>query len=174
MPPRAGWTRPSKRAPASPIASFVDQDGQPLTIAALRGAPWAATFMYTRCPLPTYCPALDRRFQDVQRAIAGDNGLRNVRLVSISIDPAFDSPAVLKAHAKRLEADARIWRFVTAEVASVDRFGERFGLTVVRGAGRPEDFVHSLKTVVVGADARIRRIYSGPDWSSAELVADLT
>jgi protein SCO1 len=156
-----------------PDASFVDQDGQPLPIASLRGAPWAATFVYTRCPLPTYCPTLDRRFQEVQRAIARDDRLRNARLVSISIDPGFDRPAVLEAHAARLDADARIWRFVTGDVATVDRFGERFGLTVSRGGGRPEELVHSLRTVVVGRDGRVRRIYSGTEWTAAELATDL-
>jgi protein SCO1/2 len=156
-----------------PDASFVDHNGQPLTTASLRGAPWAATFVYTRCPLPTFCPALDRRFQEAQRAIAGDDRLRNVRLVSITIDPGFDTPAVLAAHAARLQVDARTWRFATGDVATVDRFGERFGLTVSRGSGSPEEFVHSLKTVVVGDDGRVRRIYSGPEWTATELVRDL-
>jgi protein SCO1 len=156
-----------------PDASFVDHNGQPLTTASLRGAPWAATFVYTRCPLPTFCPALDRRFREAQRAIAGDDRLRNVRLVSITIDPGFDTPAVLAAHAARLQVDARTWRFATGDVATVDRFGERFGLTVSRGSGSPEEFVHSLKTVVVGDDGRVRRIYSGPEWTATELVRDL-
>ena len=56
----------------------------------------------------------------------------------------------------------RIWRFVTGDTDTVDRFGERFGLTVVRGTGRPEEFVHSLKTAVIDAADRVRRIYSGP------------
>ena len=156
-----------------PDASFVDHNGQPLTTGSLRGAPWAATFVYTRCPLPTFCPALDRRFQEAQRAIAGDDRLRNARLVSITIDPTFDTPAVLATHAARVQADARIWRFATGDVATVDRFGERFGLTVSRGSGSPEEFVHSLKTVVVGGDGRVRRIYSGTEWTATELVQDL-
>jgi protein SCO1 len=156
-----------------PDASFVDHNGQPLTTGSLRGAPWAATFVYTRCPLPTFCPALDRRFQEAQRAIAGDDLLRNARLVSITIDPTFDTPAVLATHAARVQADARIWRFATGDVATVDRFGDRFGLTVSRGSGSPEEFVHSLRTVVVGGDGRVRRIYSGTEWTATELVQDL-
>jgi protein SCO1 len=158
---------------AVPDASFVDQDGRPLRIASLSGRPWALTFVYTRCPLPTFCPALDRRFQTVQRAITRNPQLEAAQLVSVSIDPAFDRPPVLKAHAARLDADARVWHFVTGDTDTVDRFGERFGLTVVRGAGRPEDFVHSLKTAVVGADGRVRRIYSGTEWTAEELVNDL-
>ena len=59
---------------------------------------------------------------------------------------------------------------LTGDTDTVDRFGERFGLTVVRGTGRPEEFVHSLKTVVIDGDGRVRRIYSGTDWAPADLV----
>ena len=156
-----------------PDASFIDQDGRALQVASLRGRPWALTFVYTRCPLPTFCPTLDRRFQAVQRAIAQDAQLRGVQLVSVSIDPAFDRPPVLKAHAARLGADAHVWRFLTGDTDTVDRFGERFGLTVVRGTGRAEEFVHSLKTVVIDGANRVRRIYSGTDWASADLVTAL-
>jgi protein SCO1/2 len=142
-------------------------------MSSLDGGPWALTFVYTRCPLPTFCPALDRRFQTVQRVIARDTQLRGVQLVSVSIDPAFDRPPVLKTHAARLGADPSIWRFVTGDTETVDRFGERFGLTVVRGAGRPEDFVHSLKTAVIGPDNRVRHIYSGTEWTPEDLVSDL-
>jgi len=156
-----------------PDASFVDETGERWQVVSMRGHPWALTFVYTRCPLPTFCPTLDQRFQAVQRVIAHDSALRGVRLVSISIDPAFDRPPVLRAHARRVEADRTIWRFVTGETETVDRFGERFGLTIVRGSGRPEDFVHSLKTAVVGADGRLRRIYSGTEWTSDDLVGAL-
>ena len=164
---------PLEPGAAVPDASFIDQDGQPLQMASLAGRPWALTFVYTRCPLPTFCPTLDRRFQALQRAIAEDTQLRGMHLVSVSIDPAFDRPPVLKAHAARLAADPRIWRFVTGETDAVDRFGDRFGLTVVRGQGRPEDFVHSLKTAVIDAGGRVRRIYSGTEWTPADLVSEL-
>jgi protein SCO1/2 len=158
---------------AVPDASFVDQDGRTLQISSLRGTAWALTFVYTRCPLPTFCPALEQRFAAAQRAIAGDAQLAGVQLVSLSIDPAFDRPAVLKAHAERRDVNPRIWRLATGDTETVDRFGERFGLTVVRGDGRPEDFVHSMKTAVVGADGRVRRIYSGAEWTAEELVREL-
>jgi protein SCO1/2 len=158
---------------AVPDASFIDQDGRQLRVGSLRGRPWALTFLYTRCPLPTFCPALEQRFGTAQRAIARDGQLQGVQLVSVSIDPAFDQPSVLKVHAERRDADPRIWRLVTADTETVDRFGERFGLTVVRGAGRPEDFVHSMKTAVIGRDGRVRRIYSGTEWSAEDLVREL-
>ena len=158
---------------AVPDASFIDQDGRPLQVASLRGKAWALTLVYTRCPLPTFCPALEGRFRTAQRAIARDRQLQGVQLVSVSIDPAFDQPPVLKAHAERGDVNPRIWRLVTGETDTVDRFGERFGLTVVRGAGRPEDFVHSMKTAVIGRDGRVRRIYSGTEWSAEDLVREL-
>jgi protein SCO1 len=158
---------------AVPDASFIDQDGRTLQTASLRGRPWAVTFLYTRCPLPAFCPALEQRFGTAQRAIVRDAQLRGVQLVSVSIDPAFDRPPVLKAHAERRNVNPRIWRLVTGDTETVDRFAERFGLTVVRGGGRPEDFVHSMKTAVIGSDGRVRRIYSGSEWSTEGLVSEL-
>ena len=156
-----------------PDASFLDQDGRRLTVASLRGRPWALTFSYTRCPLPTFCPALDRRFQAVQAAVLRDPQLRGAQLVSVSIDPAFDRPPVLKAHAAQLHADPHTWRFATGEADEVDRFGERFGLTVVRGNGSPEEFVHSMKTAVVDPAGHVRRIYSGTEWTPEDLMREL-
>jgi protein SCO1 len=156
-----------------PDAAFVDDRGQPFAIASLRGAAWALTFVYTRCPLPTFCPALDRQFQAVQRGIQRDASLAGARLVSVTIDPAFDRPPVLRAHAERLGADPRIWRFVTGDVESVDRFAKRFGLTVERGSGSPEDIVHSLRTAVIDPRGRVVRIREGTEWQAADVLRDV-
>jgi protein SCO1/2 len=156
-----------------PDATFTDQDGKALEIASLRGTRWALTFVYTRCPLPTFCPALDQRFQVVQRAIAADRALAGARLVSITIDPDYDTPGVLRAHAARLRADPAVWRFVTGERDAIDRFGQRLGLTVQRGSGAPEDVVHSLRTAVVDAKGRLVRVFEGTEWAPADVLSAL-
>jgi protein SCO1 len=158
---------------AVPEVGLTDQAGDPFSPADLRGLPWAVTFVYTRCPLPTFCPALDRRFAAVQTAIADDPALADARLVSVSFDPAYDTPAVLRAHAEGLEADPRIWRFVTGETQVVDRFGERFGLMVERGSGAPEDFVHTLRTAVVDREGRLVRTFEGTSWATDDLIEAL-
>ena len=156
-----------------PEASFTDDHGEPFTTASLRGVPWAVTFVYTRCPLPTFCPALDRQFLAVQRGIQSDPVLAGARLLSVTIDPAYDRPPVLRAHAERLGADPRVWRFVTGEAEDVDRFAERFGLTVDRGSGSPEDIVHSLRTAVVDRQGRVVSIREGTEWQAADVLKDL-
>jgi protein SCO1/2 len=158
---------------AVPQVSLTDQDGRPFRPADLRGHAWALTFVYTRCPLPNFCPALERRFGSAARAIAHDPALSGVRLVSVSIDPDHDTPPVLKAHAIALDADLGRWRFVTGRRADVDRFGERFGVTVVRGNGSPEEFVHSMRTAVIDREGRLVKMFEGADWSADALVAGL-
>jgi protein SCO1/2 len=164
---------PLRRGDAVPDATLVDDQGTPLVTSALRGVPWAVTFVYTRCPLPTFCPALDRQFQSVQRGIQGNGALAGARLLSVTIDPAYDRPPVLRAHAERLGADPRIWRFATGEVEAIDRFAGRFGLVVDRGAGKPEDLVHSLRTAVIDRQGRVVRIHEGADWKATDVLRDL-
>jgi protein SCO1 len=164
---------PLKPGEPVPEATLVDQQGAAFSPAQLRGSPWAVTFIYTRCPLPTFCPALDRRFEAVQQVIADDPGLSDARLVSVSFDPEFDTPEVLREHADKAGADPRFWLFVTGETAAVDRFGERFGLTVERGGGAPEDFVHTLRTAVVNREGRLVRTFEGTSWATDELIAAL-
>lgn len=162
-------------APGDPVpdATFTGDDGQPFRTRALQGHPAALTFVYTRCPLPDFCPAVDRRFAEVQTAIRSDPALGGARLVSISIDPAFDTPAVLRTHADRLEADPEIWRFVTGEPDAIDAFGRQFGLSVTRSSPSPADLQHNLRTVIVDRDGRITEIITGTGWSAGELVSAL-
>ena len=164
---------PLRRGEPVPDATLVDDQGAPLVTSALRGVPWAVTFVYTRCPLPTFCPALDRQFQAVQRGIQSDPALAGARLLSVTIDPAYDRPPVLRAHAERLGADPRVWRFATGETETIDRFSGRFGLTVDRGTGNPEDLVHSLRTAVIDRQGRLVRIHEGADWKAADVLRDL-
>ena len=100
------------------------------------GSAVAVTFIYTRCPLPDFCPLLDRRFAAVQAAAAGDAVLRGrVRLLSVSFDPDADTPEVLAAHAARAGAEAD-WRVRHRAARGVDRFAAEFGVNV-DPRGRP-------------------------------------
>jgi protein SCO1 len=149
----------------------VDQDGRSFSPADFKGRPWAVTFVYTRCPLPTVCPTLERRFVSVQQAIRRDRALADARLATISIDPEFDRPAVLKARATALSADTARWRFLTGDRQAVDGFSERFGVTVVRGSGDPGELVHSMRTAVVDRHGRLVQVFEGTTWEVEALVA---
>ncbi len=156
-----------------PDAAFIDQQDRRRSIAEWRGSVMMLTFIYTRCPLPNYCPLMDRHFVAVQNAVNADAGLRGrVKLVTLSFDPAFDTPAVLAAHAAKLKADADVWTFLTGDVATVDKFAARLGVGINRPAGSPE-VTHNLRTALVGTDGRIVKIYSGSEWTPAKALGDI-
>jgi protein SCO1/2 len=115
---------------------------------------------------------MDRRFAEVQRQVAAEAALRDrVHLVSVSFDPDQDTPAALKAHAAKLGADPARWTFATAPRETVDRLAAGFGVNVIREADRT--ITHNLRTAVVGPDGRVVAIYTGSDWTTAQMVADL-
>src|SRR6266545_1389679 len=88
-----------------PDGAFVDQDNRKRRFSDFKGSPVVMTFIYTKCPLPTFCPLMDRHFAAMQKPLEADPALSHVRLVTVSFDPATDTPAVLKAHAQTLNAD---------------------------------------------------------------------
>lgn len=162
------------RGDTVPDAALVDQDGKARRLAEWRGRVLGVTFTYTRCPLPNFCPLMDRNFAEVQRAIAADPALKDrARLMTVSFDPEFDTPAVLAAHAKRTGADPAFWTFVTGDQANIAQLTERFGVSVFREGDRVEDVVHNLRTAVVDADGRLVEVFNGNDWKPADLTAAL-
>jgi protein SCO1/2 len=156
-----------------PDHTFTDQQNRPLTLAWLDGHVSAITFVYTRCPLPEFCPAIDSRFRTLQQAItraAAGSALSQVRLLSVTIDPAFDTPRVLAAHAAKLGARPDIWRFVTAPADEVARFGHLFGLDIRASATGAADIEHNLRTIILDRDRRVVEMLTGAQWTAGELV----
>ena len=157
-----------------PDEGFVDQDGKPWRPAALAGKAYALTFIYTRCPLPTYCPLMNRNFRAAQQLVAARGALRDrVRFVTISFDPDFDTPAVLKQFATAIGADLGTWTFLTGERPAIEAFAARFGVSVMREPDSPDSITHNLRTAVVGPTGTIARIHSGNEWTPPQLTADL-
>jgi len=160
---------------AVPNQALVDQDGRARDFNSIRGdRAMAITFIYTKCPIPTFCPAMDRQFSEAQ-ALIKDKGLGGkAGLLSVSFDPKNDTPAVLKAHARKLGADANVWTFATGDRDEIDRFASSLLLTLVRGqAANPDEIGHTLRTTVVDKTGKIAKSYSGAEWTPAELVAEL-
>ena len=162
-------------APGEPVADalLVDQGGKPMPFSSLRGHRVALTFVYTRCPLPDYCVLMEKNFAAVQQALAGKPTLSDVRLLTVTMDPEFDTPAVLKPHAIDLGANPAVWTFATGDPKEVQRFGEQFGIHVERDATNKWQLIHNLRTAVVDADGKVVKTESGNFWTPAELVADL-
>jgi protein SCO1/2 len=132
------------------------------------------TFIYTRCPMPTFCPLMDRHFKTIQTKLKDDQALNgHVHLVSVSFDPTTDTPAVLKKHAATLSADPTTWTFLTGDRDETDRFAARFGVSVMRAANDPQDITHTLRTAIIDARGRLVKVYTGNDWTPEQILADL-
>lgn len=153
-----------------PDEAFTDAGGRPWTPSRERGRAMALTFIYTRCPMPEFCPRMDRTFLAAQRLAATRGLAERVRFVTVTFDPEFDTPEILARHAGTIGADPRNWTFVTAPREVVDRFGARLGLTVMRGDGPTVDITHNLRTAVIGPDGTVATVLNATDWTAEMLV----
>jgi protein SCO1 len=158
---------------AVPDETLIDQDGGAFRVSSLRGSAVLVTFIYTRCPLPDFCPRMDAWFAAVQRAIKDGRLQGPVRLLSVSFDPDADTPAELRAHASRLGADPAIWTFATAPRARVEAWAGGFGLSVIRDGTRPTDITHNLRTAVIDRRGRLVSILDGNGWKPADAITAL-
>jgi len=156
-----------------PDAAFVDQQDRRRSFAEWRGTVTLVTFIYTSCPVPTYCPLMDQNFATIQGAVREDPALKGqVKLISVTFDPEHDTPAVLAEHAAKRRADPAVWTFLTGDRVTIDRFAGKFGVGVLRPEGAAE-ITHSLRTTLIGRDGRIRKNYAGNDWTPHAVLTDL-
>ena len=157
-----------------PDGKFVDQDGKTRRFGSFKGSTVVMTFIYTRCPLPTFCPLMDRHFATLQKSAEGGSGPAAACTSSrVSFDPATDTPAVLKTHAKALGADCSRWTFLTGDRDDVDQFASRFGVSVSRALNDARDITHNLRTAIIGTDGTLVKVYTGNDWTPEQVLADL-
>jgi protein SCO1/2 len=157
-----------------PDLQLTDEAGLLHRLSDWRGRVVAVTFMYTRCPLPDFCPRMDQQFKAVQSEILADAGMRDrYRLLSVSFDPAFDTPPVLAAHARQVGADPRLWRFVTGDRDTVAAFASRLGTSIIRDGSDAASVTHNLRTAVIASDGTLLTVLPGNEWTAAELMQAL-
>jgi protein SCO1/2 len=156
-----------------PRGAFLDQDGRERSFESFKGSPVVLTFIYTRCPLPTFCPLMDRHFVTIQNTLKEEAALRSVHLVTVSFDPSYDTPPVLKKHARILKADLSRWTFLTGDRDEVDKFAMRFGVSIARAMNDPRDITHNLRTAIIDAEGRLVKVYTGNDWTPEQVLTDL-
>jgi protein SCO1/2 len=154
-----------------PHYPLTNQFGQAFGLADFKGQVLAFTFIYTRCPLPNFCPRMTSHFLEAQRQLTADPAApEHWRLLTVSFDPEHDSPAVLKKYAEQQGGDPARWIFATGAREELDALTEQFGLNYGRVG---ETFDHNLRTVVVDPDGRIRKIFIGNEWQPTELVSEI-
>ncbi len=144
------------------VADFTltNQQGQPFSLADLRGQVWVADIIFTRCAGP--CPRMTRQMKEFQDALpsGGSN-----RLVTLTTDPKFDTPEVLRRYAERFGADPKRWVFLTGSPKEIAKLAtESLKLTAIEKAPAeqqsPEDlFIHSTIFVVVDKKGQLRGAY---------------
>jgi protein SCO1/2 len=169
--PRAHESHPGD---AMPGVALVDQDGRALHLADFSGKAVALTFVYTRCPLPDFCPLMMRNFATVDAALAKDATLaERVHLVTVSFDPAHDTPEVLRAFGRPFQKTtppfAR-WTLATGKEEAIRALAAALELDYVE---ENRSFTHNLRTAVLDREGKLRRLFRGNEWKPEELVAEL-
>jgi protein SCO1/2 len=159
---------------AMPDVALVDQDGRPLRLASYRGKAVALTFVFTRCPLPEFCPLVMKKFAAVQAALAKDAPLAGrTRLLAVSFDPQHDTPDVLRAFGKpfqRMAPPFEHWALATGKDEAIRALGGALELDYVE---ENRSFTHNLRTAVLDPEGKLRRLFRGNDWTPEELLAEL-
>lgn len=166
----------AKEGDEVPNYTLVNQDAKPIRMNNYRGKTLLLTFIYTRCPFPDQCTLMSNNFAQIERQLGQDPELyAKTHLLSISIDPDYDDPKVLRsygaAHSERYENETFVhWEFATGTGEQVREIAQFFGLTYFP---EKDQIVHALRTAIVTPDGRVAKIYSGNGWKTDEVVAEL-
>jgi cytochrome oxidase Cu insertion factor (SCO1/SenC/PrrC family) len=151
-----------------PQFQLTNQDGQPFGSAQLKGKVWIADFIYTMCPGP--CPMISSRMSELQKPLENTD----VHLVSVSVDPKHDTPAVLRSYADKLRAQPQRWDFLTGSQSAIyDLSRNGFKLAIDDGTAENGVPVHSTRVILVDRRGEIRGYYdaTAPD-AVTKLLAD--
>jgi len=166
---RLDKTNPPPAPPAIgatvPDFTLTDQTGQQVSLSQFRGKVVGVTFIYTSCPLPDYCFRLSDNFGRLQKRFAAKMG-RDLVLLSVSFDPAHDTPEVLAKYASIWKANPNSWHFLTGTPAEVKAVCRRFGLNFWPDGGA---LVHSMHTLVMDREGKLAANLEGNQFSAEQL-----
>ena len=160
---------------AVPDFKLMNENGRMIHIAEFRGKVLLITFVYTRCPLADYCPKMSRNFAEIDGALKKNPKLyRDTHLLSVSFDPGYDTPAVLKSYGGAYTGEytrSRFehWDFAVPPQAELAAVLQWFGVGVTPGEN--QTLQHSLSTAVVGKDGKLLAWYPSNDWTPAQVLA---
>jgi protein SCO1/2 len=162
-----------------PDFSLTNQDGKKISIKDFEGKALALTFIYAKCPLPDYCIRMSTNFSDLTRQIEADPELKDkLRLLSISFDPANDTPAKLRSYGiGYMGNDSKykfdVWQLAVGKDEEVRKIADFFGLRYEVDPTDKTKINHSLRTAVIGTDGKVAKIIPGNDWTPADLLREL-
>jgi len=159
-----------------PDFKLVNQNGRSVSLHEYRGQPLLLTLIYTRCPFPDFCPRVSHEFAALDRQIRADPArYGKTHLLSISFDPAHDTPKALRAYGfsstgSKDPALFTHWEFAAIPQTELPEFADYFALTYNQEGGL---ITHSLSTAVISPDGKIYKWYHGADWQASELLQDI-
>jgi protein SCO1/2 len=153
-----------------PDIELVNQDGKMVHLAEFRGKTLLLTFIYTRCPMPNFCPRLSSLFASVNRELAkSPKEYEHTQLLSISIDPKYDTPPVLRKYGLAyLNEDPKgftRWQFTVPSPENLRKLADAFGLVYVE---EDNQISHTMSTVLIGSDGKLAKTWIMSDWTVAE------
>jgi protein SCO1/2 len=152
-----------------PAFTLLDQAGRTVSASRFRGRQIVLNFIFTRCPIATMCPASTLRMAELQKAVR-EAGVQNFELVSVSLDPEYDTPGVLREYAAARGLDTTNWSFLTGPDTAVRQLLAQLGvLREFEGA----TIKHTLATVLIDAQGRIVHRVDGSGWHIEEFVQRL-
>jgi protein SCO1/2 len=150
---------------AVPDFALADQTGREVRLSQLAGKALVSSFIYTSCPLPNYCFRLSNNLGRLQKRFADRMG-RDLVLLSVSIDPVHDTPAVLAKYAATWKADANSWHFLTGPEPDVKRVCRMFGVNFWPDEGA---LTHSLHTIIIDRQGQLAANFEGNEFTAEQL-----
>jgi protein SCO1/2 len=160
-----------------PDFSLRNQDGRTIHLGQFKGKTLLLTFIYTRCPLPNFCPLVTRNFATINNQLAANPALfAKTHLLCVSFDPEHDTPERLRAYgATYIGSDAKNafahWDFAVPDKAALLEMAKFFNVGITHGAD--DTITHTLSTTLIGADDKVVQFYPGNDWTPEQVLADV-
>lgn len=155
---------------AFPDFQFLSEAGKPVKFSDYRGRALAFTFIFTRCPLPDYCPRMGTRLREARDLLRKDQAAgTNWQFLSISFDPEFDTPEILASYGGHYRGgDPDRWLFAVASKTTLHKLAPLCDLQFMQASG---SITHNLRTLVLNPDGTIHRVFAGNSWQAGELAA---
>jgi protein SCO1/2 len=174
--PAAIYHVPTKGDPV-PDFKLRNQNGRIIHLDQFRGKNLLITFIYTRCPLPNFCPLVTRNFALIDKQLTADptsNG--RTHLLCVSFDPEHDTPDRLKAYGEQyIGSDAKAafahWDFAVPEKPVLSEMTKFFNVGMSDAADGT--ITHTLSTTLIGPDGKVLKFYPGNEWTPEQVVADV-